>query len=114
MVAARDRPAQRGGRRRHPRSQQLHLRRDARARDLAPGAGLRAAEPGQAALRRQGPRRAPALAAGREPLLEDLGGAVAAREMDLVRAGTVGLLVEVDEEVRVQCVAAVSLAVESG
>ncbi len=45
-------------------------------------------------------------------LLEDLGRAVAAGEVDLVRSRSVGLFVEVDEEVGIQGVAAVGLPVE--
>src|SRR5690349_8645508 len=47
-------------------------------------------------------------------LLEDLCGAIAARHVDLVRPHAVGLLVEVDEEVRVERVAAIGLPVELG
>src|SRR4051794_32030406 len=46
--------------------------------------------------------------------LEDLCRAVAAREVDLVRAGAVGLLVEVHEEVLIERVAAVGLAQQPG
>src|SRR5947209_8723236 len=46
------------------------------------------------------------------PLLEDLGGAVPSGQVDLVRAGPVGLLVEVHEEVGVELIGPVGLAVE--
>src|SRR6202008_1801262 len=48
----------------------------------------------------------------RRALLEDLGRAIAAREVDLMRASSVGLGIEVDEEVRIQGVAAIGLPVE--
>ena len=48
----------------------------------------------------------------RPTLLEDLGRAVATGQVDLVRSRPVSLLVEVDEEVGVERVAAVALAIE--
>ncbi len=48
------------------------------------------------------------------PLLEDLSRAVPTGEVDLVRSRSVCLLVEVDEEIGVQGIRAVALALELG
>ncbi len=49
----------------------------------------------------------------RYALLEDLGRAVATGQMDLVRPRAVGLFVEVDEELGIERVAAVGLAIRA-